>query len=101
MPDYMRHERARWDYMTDAQLLTRVRRVSIRGKLNCFIQLADRYNRGELLQAGFDRWHTVFTDRHPLERREEEALALRDRRAAYPRPKKPKIIYEPEFRMIR
>jgi len=103
--------------MADAQLMTRVRKITKSEKLDCFIQMADNCNKGELLQAGFDRWHTLFSTRHYLERQAAafrripdpaptplSSLTERERFIlSKPRLKKnkPKIIYEPEFRMIR
>lgn len=107
MPDYMRHERLRWDTMTDAQLMTRLNKITIRDKVDCFIRVAAEYNREELKQAGLHRWNSLFVGRHPMEVRERDRLrenifdSMHPLRPVQKKPKKPKIIYEPEFRMIR
>jgi hypothetical protein len=53
--ELMAHERMRWGYMTVPQLLTRLKRIRKRQKLECFITLAEEQNRITLMEAAYER----------------------------------------------
>lgn len=95
---YMSRERFQWGHMTEAQLLTRLGKTKNREKLDCFIRLAWVYGCSFLEQEGHDRWNYLFADRHVLQRSGINKTRTRKPMALA---KKPKIIREPEFRMIR
>ena len=52
--DYLAHEEMRWATMTEAQLLTRLRRITKPQKLEAFMELA-RWNRKESLLRAASR----------------------------------------------
>jgi hypothetical protein len=51
----LEHEQMRWGYMDDRKLLTRLRRIKKREKLECFIFVAERENNETLLRAAYNR----------------------------------------------
>lgn len=100
--NYMAAERHCWRYMSNDQLLTRVKRLTVRARLDCFIRIADIMGSPLLRQAGLDRWTRLFTTQHILERFPilSNAETMKKRLRNSP-PKKDKIICKPEFRVIR
>lgn len=96
---HMTLEEYRWDTMSENQLLARLERTRRRSKLDDFIQLAAAQRNSILEQAGHDRWDFLFMVPHILQRSFKSRIRYRKFKAT--KSKKRKIIYGPEFRMIR
>jgi len=60
MPSNMSHERQRWSYMTDRQLVTRLNRITGLEKLNNYISVAREIGRDDLSEMGEERREELF-----------------------------------------
>ncbi len=65
--EFWQNELNRWSYMTDKQLITRLKRIKKQGKLECYIAMARRQGKEHLEKLGVEHYLKLFGENLGLE----------------------------------